>query len=102
MMEHPNYKPAMAEIMCVLGLPNTPSMMLRIMEGLRFANIENYKPTIPTNPIHEIFMAKAKGYIMKNLSIDKNLPDEATWWDDWAYFEVKNWERRLLPINEQQ
>lgn len=98
--DHPNYQSAMDEILCDLMLPHEPRVIQRIMEALRFANLDHYNRTIPTNPLHEIFMAKAKGYTCKKLASDKNLMDEYRYWEQWMDLELLKWKRLLLPTNE--
>jgi hypothetical protein len=65
--DHENFEKAYAHVISNVGVLDSLSARQLFAEAAMYANLDNYKPTIPTNPLHEIFMSKTKWYMMRKM-----------------------------------
>ncbi len=93
--DDPKFNQAFAHIACEIVLSNDLKTRLLFAQAARYANLDYYKPTIPTNPLHEIFMAKVKGYMMRKM-YPKNAADYHRQEDS----EVLYQRSKLLPTDK--
>jgi hypothetical protein len=76
--DHANFEQAYGHVICELGVLDSLYVRQLFAQAAMYANLDHYKLTIPTNPLHEIFMSKVKGYMMRKMYLE-----------DWEYFREK-------------
>ena len=93
--DHDNFEKAYAHLICEIGVLDSLQVRQLFAQAAMYANLDNYKPTIPTNPLHEIFMAKAKGYMMREM-----YPEEYDHFHKQEDLEVGRLRMKLMPEHE--
>lgn len=94
--EDPIFEQAYKHVACEVGVEDSLLARSLFAEAAMYANLNYYKPTIPSNPLHAIFMAKAKGYMLR-----KMYPASAVEFCKREDLEVAYQRTRLSPIYQQ-